>query len=103
MSRNAAVALSTQAIQQLTAIGVPLTDPLIDKTSLGSFWVRVGVTIGTTDTNVAIQLPRKPSMYWIVRNSSTATVYDGSTPANWTGLNITLRASASTTVTVLVG
>jgi hypothetical protein len=98
-----ALSIATQALQQTSVTGIPLTTPLADKATLGSFYVRVGITIGTGDTNVAVLLPRMPSMYIVVRNSSTATIYDGSNPAAWNRNNITLRASASTVISLLVG
>jgi len=98
-----ALSVASQALQAVGGVGIPLTDTLIDGQQLGSFWVRVGVTVGTTDTNVAIKLARKPSCYLVVRSSNGAGVFDGTTPANWTGANITLRATASTVVSLLIG
>ncbi len=84
------------------SVGIPITDPLIDKTQIGSFWCRVGVTINTTDTSIVIQLPRKPTSYMVMRSSNGAGVFDGTTPANWTGSLITLRATATTVVSLLI-
>jgi hypothetical protein len=99
-----ALSIGTQALLATSSVGIPWTEPLIDATPLGSFWCRVGVTIGTGDTNVVIQLPRKPSGYIVVRRSNAGVIYDGSTPANWTGTLITLRStSAGNVVTILVG
>lgn len=84
-------------------LGIPLTRALVDNSRLGSFYVRTGVTIDTTDTTVDIQLGRVPSCYIVVRSSNGAGVYDGSDPSAWTPGAITLRATAETVVSVLVG
>jgi hypothetical protein len=98
-----AITVASQALQTAKSLGFPITQPLVDKETIGSFYVRVGVTIGTGDTNVAIQLTRKPSAYSVLRSSNGGVVYDGATPANWTGLNITLRSTvAGNVVTVAV-
>jgi hypothetical protein len=98
-----ALAVATQALHVANQVGVPWTKALIDNTPLGTFWVRVGVAVGTTDTNIAIKLPRIPTGYIVVRSSNGATIFDGTSPATqWTGANITLRASGATVVTLLI-
>jgi hypothetical protein len=94
--------VAIQALRATQNTGLPLNAPLVDKSPLGSFWVRVGVTIGTGDTAIAIQLPRVPSCYIIVRSSNGAGVYDGTT-SSWSSSNIVLRATTSTVVSLLVG
>jgi hypothetical protein len=85
-------------------IGIPLTIPLVDQSSLGSFWIRVNVTIGTSDTDIIIQLQRQPSCYIIVRSDNGAGVFDGSLAgSDWTPGKIVLRATTSTVVSMLVG
>jgi len=101
----AALALSTanKALHATQVIGLPFTGPLVDNTPLGSFWVRTNLTVNVADTSVPIKLGRKPTAYIVVRSSNGAVVFDGTTPAAWNGQLITLRATAATVVSVLIG
>ena len=104
MSDPLAQSLANQALALVKGMGIPLTGKLQDKTTLGSFYVRTGVVIGTGDTTVSIALGRVPSCYLVVRNNTGNVIYDGSTPSAWTSSSITLRATnGNTTVSLLIG
>ncbi len=101
----AALGRATQALRASQAVGIPLSDPLVDNTPLGSFWVRVGVTVNTTNTTIPIQLPRTPSGFILFSTSAGAIVYEGSAgQAGWSGSQIIVRAYPTATVaTLLIG
>jgi hypothetical protein len=69
------LSIATQALQTATSVGFPITGSIVDKTTVGSFYVRVGVAIGTGATNIAVLLPRIPSMFYILDNRPGGVVY----------------------------
>jgi hypothetical protein len=86
-----------------SAVGIPLTQPLVDSTPLGSFWVRVGVAIATTATVVAIKLTRLPSLF-IANTNNGAVVYQNSSDvAASNGSQFVCRATASTIADLVIG
>lgn len=101
--KGRALGLATQALQSVQALGFPISEPLTDKTLVGSFYVRVGAPIGTGATNVAIALARKPSGC-ITLNSSVGTlVYQTSGDvAASTGAVFVCRSLSATTATIAV-
>lgn len=83
--------------------GIPLSQPLVDQQRLGSFWVRVGVSIGTGPTNVAHELGRTPSAFVVVNLDSANTIYATAGDSTlWSPTNITLRSSPGAAVTSLL-
>ena len=93
-----------QALTLVRNTGIPLAGPLVDNTGLGSFWIRVGVAIGTGNTSISHNLGRKPTMYLVARNSSGGVVYDGTNHGtDWTGGLIVLRATVAGTYSLLIG
>jgi hypothetical protein len=98
-----AVSLATQALQQVAAVGFPVTTPLEDKTTVGSCYVRVGVAIGTGATDVAIDMTRKPSGCFTINSSAGTLVYQtAGDQAASTGLTFVCRSTAATTATIAV-
>jgi len=100
-----ALNVATQALQATQGTGIPLTLPLVDKTPLGSFWVRVGVSIPVAGISIPIQLPRVPSAWIVVDNNTNAILYRTAADKALANPNsITLRSSVSATVvSLLVG
>jgi hypothetical protein len=83
--------------------GIPLNQPLVDGFRLGSFWVRVGVTIEATATNVAHGLGRQPSAFIVVNLDSANTIFATAGDSTlWSPTNITLRSSPGAAVTSLL-
>ena len=103
MARQA-LSVATQALRATQNLGIPFTIPLVDNTPLGSFWVRVNYSIGTTATNVPIKLTRKPSGCLTYNSSAGTLVYQS--PADVTAttpLIFVCRSNSATTATILVG
>lgn len=97
-------AQSDAAFRLASITGLPITRGLVDQTRLGSFWVRVLVTIDTTDTTITHSLGRIPSGYLVFRAQADGVVYDGSgLGADWTASAIVLRASVQGAYTLFVG
>jgi hypothetical protein len=92
------------AVRQALAQGLPITSTLVDNFKLGSFWVRVLVTINTTDTTITHQLGRIPSIYLVGRSQAAGVVYDGTNlGSDWTTTQIVLRASTAGRYDLLIG
>ncbi len=82
--------------------GIPLNNPLVDNQRLGSYWVRVGVALAAAPavTNVAHQLGRVVSCWFVVDKNASADVYRNGAA---TATNLPLSASHAVTVSLLIG
>ena len=88
----------------MAATGIPLTMALVDNTPLGSFWVRVGVSVPHTGISIPIQLPRTPTAFIVVDNSNGGVLYRTAADRVLANPNsITLRSVADTVVSLLIG
>ncbi len=99
-----ALATATNALIAATQVGIPWTLPLVDKQPLGSFWVRVGVAVGTGATAVAISLQRRPSGCITINSTGGNIVYQtAGDQAATTPASFVCRSLTATTATLLVG
>jgi hypothetical protein len=96
------IGATIQAIQATQAVSIPITQPPIDKQQIGSFYCRVGVTVGTSPTAISIDLPRQPTGFLLFSTSTGAYPYPSS-GHTWTPTTIYLQAATSTVVTIFVG
>ena len=97
------LSIATNALIQASQNGIPWTLPLVDKSPMGSFWVRVGITVGTGATNIAISLPRKPSGCITINSTAGTMIYQtAGDQAATTPSNFVCRSTSSTTAIILV-
>lgn len=98
-----AIGIAARAFQNSQSVGFPVTEPLVDKTVVGSFYVRVGVAVGTGATNVAINLTRVPSGCLTINSSVGTLVYQtAADQAASTGLIFVCRSLSATNATIAV-
>lgn len=82
----------------------PIKEPLVDSQMNGDFYVRLGVSVGTGATPVAIKLPgRKPSFFWFTTTTGavvfqTAADVTASTPASFV-----CRATVACVANLVIG
>ena len=81
---NPTLGVGVQALFGTQTVGIPITQPLVDKTAIGSFWIR-HVLIGSGQTLVNIELPRQPSGVVIVDNNNGSVVFRNSSDVNACG------------------
>jgi hypothetical protein len=87
---------------------IPFVFPskLVDYQRCGRGILRVSVAFGAANADTSIDingLGRVPVMYLVIRNNSTAVVYDGTNfGTDWTATTIVLRASNICTVTLFI-
>ena len=99
-SQSAAI----QALQSAQAIGLPLTTAPVDSVAVGFFWIRVNVTVNTTDTTIAIQLPRRATGFILWSTTTGAYPFPGTGGiAAWTDKQIILKAATATVCTLFIG
>ena len=96
-------AVANQAFVNTQTTGIPLVNPLVDQTRVGSFWVRLHVSIPISGGNIAHQLGRTPSAYIVVDNRSGNVIYRTAGDVALAGpSNIFLRSFPSATVASLL-
>ena len=100
---RASVGFGPWAFLAGTQEGIPFTEPLQDQTPLGSFWVRTGVSVMTSATNVPISLPRNPSLFFWNTDTNTTVYQTASDKAASTGTNFVCRSGISCHATLVVG
>jgi hypothetical protein len=92
--------------------GIPLKKALVDRETLGDFYVRVGVYISAGFAGgfpIAIELPRKPSFFFYTTDSGQIIYQSPADFANSTPTTLYVRARSGATelisanVTLLVG
>src|ERR1700730_14344165 len=67
---------ASQALLNTQTQGIPLSEPLVDNTKLGSFWVRVGVSIPVNGISIPVNTGgRIPSAFIVVDNNTNAVIY----------------------------
>lgn len=95
--------IAQQAFFATQSQGIPLNAPLVDNERLGSFWVRVGVSIPTTGISVPHSLGRTPSGFIVVDNQTGSVIYRTiADRALATPASITLRAGISLAVATIL-
>jgi hypothetical protein len=100
-------ALQSQVGQLFTlarTTGFPYTNPLVDNTQVGGFWVCLTRTVNTTDTTIVHELGATPAGFIVIGSANGHTLYNGSAgPAAWTPSTIVLRSmGASDTYSFLI-
>lgn len=98
-----ALSVATQALQTALSIGFPIAEPLVDQTTVGATYVRVGVAVGTTATDIPILLGRQPSGCITINSTAGAPVYQTSADqAASSGTVFVCRSLYATTATIVV-
>jgi hypothetical protein len=100
-----ALSVATQALQTISSIGFPFSGPLVDKTVVGAGYVRVGITVGTGATDIAIELGRNPTGCITINSITGAPIYqtaaDQAASSGTVFVCRSLYATASATIVVI--
>lgn len=82
----------------------PIKEPLVDSQMNGDFYVRLGVSVGTGATSVAIRLPgRKPSFFWFTTTNGSVVFQTTADVAASTPAAFVCRATGSCVANLVVG